>query len=349
MTNGLLLMSHMNNVRFYDMEDGVKTGFYTLYELEQAFVNAGKSKKAAVLAHTMCRTSLFDAYKFSDGICEVKDEFKQYVTNDIHANVRSKTISRGALYNGMNPDNDMPQAKNTTVGTYILSMRGWLTQAAQHLLSGGTDNVIRNRRKETVYKTRYGVTKKKEKWISDDISNQDKARRMSWNYETSTPHDQIFVGIYRSFCTFGRILRKEACKGLTKVSKSEGVKKYANEETAKFSYVEKYAWRDAIIYFAFLSAMLLAWPLLNERAKQVPPPTEKEEVFENFISNEYYWLMMSNIGFRIIESSITSVDPSSAMDVVTTITTLKSAFDEQFGLVNAAMDLFGFSGHTLDE
>jgi hypothetical protein len=41
-----------------------------------------------------------------------------------------------------------------------LSMRGWLTQAYQHLMSGGTDNIAINRDKIEDTTTRYGITKK---------------------------------------------------------------------------------------------------------------------------------------------------------------------------------------------
>jgi hypothetical protein len=42
--------------------------------------------------------------------------------------VRTKTVQRGALYNGMNPDNDIPLYKRSIYGAAIGAMRGWLTQ-----------------------------------------------------------------------------------------------------------------------------------------------------------------------------------------------------------------------------
>jgi hypothetical protein len=83
---------------------------------------------------------LWDAYDFKNGQAFVKPEYEAYVTQRVKTNVATKTKKRGALYNGMNPDNDTPRYKQSIVGNFIGAMRGWLTQAIQHLLAGGTDN-----------------------------------------------------------------------------------------------------------------------------------------------------------------------------------------------------------------
>jgi hypothetical protein len=50
----------------------------------------------------------------------------------------------------------------------------------------------------------------------------------------------------------------------------------AKAADAKFSYVERYAWRDAIIYMGVLGLCMIAWPMLNEQAAAVPPPEDRE-------------------------------------------------------------------------
>lgn len=126
----------------------------------------------------------------------------------------------------------------------------------------------------------------------------------------------------------------------------------------KFSYVEKYAWKDAIVYLAVLSIMLATWPLVNDMAGDVPPPDKNDPKFledpyhyikDLYIPNEYWKLQLADIYFRTIESSISSVDPTTAMDFITSATVLYSAFNEQADLINAGIDLIGFSDHPLDE
>lgn len=172
---------------------------------------------------------------------------------------------------------------------------------------------------------------------------------MSWNYETGTPNDQIYIGMARAFNTFNKKLWRYATLN------------FARAKEAKFSYVEKYAWRDAIIYLGILALCMVAWPMLNEQAAQVPPPKDREEAGpisvqdvprwfnEQYIGDQYWKMQASDIAFRVIEAQITSIDPSSAMDVVNSITTLNSGVNEHIGLIKAAGDVLGVSGHSTDE
>jgi hypothetical protein len=63
-----------------------------------------------------CGTSLYGAYSFKHGLAKIKPEYEQYVTDRIKKNVRGITLLRGALINGVNPDNDNPKYKNTMWG-----------------------------------------------------------------------------------------------------------------------------------------------------------------------------------------------------------------------------------------
>jgi hypothetical protein len=72
MANALLLRAFYNNVRFYD-GDVVEKGFYSSYELRQAFINAGHTKHEAKMAHMMANTTLWGAY---DNNMEVKPEYE---------------------------------------------------------------------------------------------------------------------------------------------------------------------------------------------------------------------------------------------------------------------------------
>jgi hypothetical protein len=154
MANALLLRSFYNNIRLYD-GGIVPTGFYSAYELKQAFVNAGHTKKEAYLAHMWSTTTLWGAY---DSNMQLKPEFSQefddkgnknpnficHVNQKTKTRIRTKTLQRAALYNGMNPDNDLPTYKTKLIGAFVGAMRGWLTQAIEHLFAGGSDNIVRN-------------------------------------------------------------------------------------------------------------------------------------------------------------------------------------------------------------
>jgi hypothetical protein len=70
-------------------------------------------------------------------------EYEPYVTQRVKTNIATKTKKRGALYNGMNPDNDVPRWKRDVIGRLAGALRGWIVQQIQHLISGGTDNVVK--------------------------------------------------------------------------------------------------------------------------------------------------------------------------------------------------------------
>jgi hypothetical protein len=61
MANALLLRAFYNNIRFYD-GDVIPKGFYSSYELQQAFLNAGHTKHEAKIAHMMTNQTLWGAY-----------------------------------------------------------------------------------------------------------------------------------------------------------------------------------------------------------------------------------------------------------------------------------------------
>ena len=345
MANALLLRSYYNNIRFYD-GGIVPTGFYSAYELKQAFVNAGHTKKEAYFAHMWSTRTLWGAY---DSNMQVKPEYEQYVTQKIKTRIRTKTLQRAALYNGMNPDNDLPTYKTKLIGAFVGAMRGWLTQAIEHLFAGGSDNIVRNVHKVYDLQIKRSKTFKYHHTKSDKLTDEQRSRRMSWNYETGTPNDQIYIGIARAFNTFSKKLWRYATLN------------FAKAKEAKFSYVEKYAWRDAIIYLGILALCMVAWPMLNEQAAQVPPPKDREEAGpmsvqdvprwfnEQYIGDQYWKMQASDIAFRVIEAQITSIDPTSAMDVVNSITTLNSGVNEHIGLLKATGDVLGVSGHSTDE
>lgn len=101
----------------------------------------------------------------------------------------------------MNPDNDVPRWKQDLIGSVIGALRSWLVQSTQHLIAGGTDNIVREIKTEKTpnvvgIKTKIDKDHKRQR-----VTPEQKARAFSWDYETGTPQDQIWVGIFRSFKT----------------------------------------------------------------------------------------------------------------------------------------------------
>lgn len=233
MANSLLMMAQYHNIRFYEGlqdENGnniVEPGFYSKYDLQQAFMRAGRSKHEATSVYNnysriasttiepymrkdgstgarkvLGRITLWDAYEFAPyvkddngniiklhGQVRIKPDYEKYVTQKLKTRVATKTKKRGGLYNGMNPDNDIPRWKRDVIGRLAGALRGWIIQQLQHLISGGTDNIARDFYTELKYETTPTGTRAVPKYKKKKLTDEQKARRMAWDYETGTPQD----------------------------------------------------------------------------------------------------------------------------------------------------------------
>lgn len=381
MANSLLMVAFYHNNRFFegDASLGIPAGFYTKYELQQAFIKAGKSASDAsacriftkglggyetykydkdgnkVKVRIPGRLTLWDAYEFEPyaqdengnwykaiGQCRVRPEFEPYVNQTIKTRIATKVKKRGALYNGMNPDNDIPKWKQTIIGSFVGALRSWLFQAYQHMFAGGTDNIVVNYENlSDVTQTKYGSVKNRRR-IKIKRTNAERTRRFSYDYETGTPQDQIIIGLIRSVATMFKKIQHVVAPG--------------KHESAKFSYVEKYAMFDSIVYLAMLACLATAWPLVYSWSSDVPEPKNREEagpasmlnpvdyydfIKNQYIPNQYYKLAASDILFRIVEAKVSNIDPTQAFDLITSFTTLYSGLKNQMGLsdfIYMAMD-----------
>ena len=351
MANALLMMSFYHNCHLYE-GDEIPKGFYTKYEMEQAFLNAGKTKADGRKAfhnysNIGSRITLWDAYSFKDGQAFIKPQYEQFVTQRVKTNIATKTKKRGALYNGMNPDNDVPRWKRDVIGRLAGALRGWIIQQVQHLVAGGTDSIARTFTTQDIIETNSSGTRKKTRMVKDKLTDEQRSRRMAWDYETSAPQDQILVGLWRSFKTIYR----EANQFLLH-----------KPRTAKLSEVEKYAWKDTLIFLGMLSLMMVGWTFIHDDAREVVKPTTREEagpasmfnpidyytyIRDFYIPNQYWKLAVDDIYFRTVEAKISNINPQQVLDIVNALTALKSGLDDQLGIIGLTSDII--NGENTDE
>lgn len=350
MANALLMTAFYHNVRFYEGlkdeygNDVIEAGFYGKYDLQQAFLRAGRTKEEANAVHRNIgnlgnRITLWDAYYFSKGEAILKPQYEPYVTQKIKTRLATKTKKRGALYNGMNPDNDVPRWKRDVIGRLVGALRGWIVQQFQHLVAGGTDSVARDFYTETKYETTSSGTRSIPKLKKQKLTDEQRSRMQAWDYETGTTQDQILIGLWRSFKT----LYRESQQLLL-----------SKPKTAKLSEVEKYAWKDTIIFLSMLALMMVGWTYIHDDARTVQPPKTRAEagpatwwnpidyydyINRVYIPNQYWKLAVDDIYFRTVEAKISNVNPQQVLDIVSSLTALKSGLDDQLGIFGIASDL----------
>ena len=198
--NSILLRSNLSGIRFYN-GNKIPKGFYTKWEMQQAFVQAGYSIYQGTLAHMCCTKTLWGAIKYKHGYTWISDDYSQYVSEKIMSDVRTRTLQRGGLYNGMNPDNDIPRYKQSVLWAIPLAMRAWLLQQWQHLFLGLDDTSVREFYEKNE-ESRKGLFKKRRtRRYMKKRTDEQRANRLTWNFETGVPQDEIGNGLSRSFVT----------------------------------------------------------------------------------------------------------------------------------------------------
>lgn len=317
-SNATLLRAFMNNYRFYD-GDTIPKGFYTKYEMQQLFLKAGKSKFKANLAHMSCGTTLYGAYKFNNGLAEIKPEYEQYITERIKKNIRGITLLRGALINGVNPDNDNPKYKNTMWGQFIGSMRAWMLQRSQELYAGRDDVSVREVEEKNKENVVNGRIKNIKTYEIKNRTVEQQNKRMSWNYSIGMPEPELLKALGRSL---GVMLR-----GITNMF-SSGVKR-------KFSQVEKFAIRQTLIEIGMILSMIYTYDSINNWCKDVSPINpQKETIYtpEEVIQSKLYKEWFRNSYIRTVNSAIEQWDVNTVGEIVNSATVLSSGIKSWYSI-----------------
>ena len=317
-SNATLLRAFMNNYRFYD-GDTIPKGFYTKYEMQQLFLKAGKSKFKANLAHMSCGTTLYGAYKFNNGLAEIKPEYEQYITERIKKNIRGITLLRGALINGVNPDNDNPKYKNTMWGQFIGSMRAWMLQRSQELYAGRDDVSVREVEEKNKENVINGRIKNIKTYEIKNRTVEQQNKRMSWNYSIGMPEPELLKALGRSL---GVMLR-----GITNMF-SSGVKR-------KFSQVEKFAIRQTLIEIGMVLSMIYTYDSINNWCEDVSPINpQKETIYtpEEVIQSKLYKEWFRNSYIRTVNSAIEQWDVNTVGEIVNSATVLSSGIKSWYSI-----------------
>ena len=82
-SNSIFLKAFCNQIRFYN-GNKVPKGFYSSYQLQIAFANAGYSAKEAKKAHRWLKTNIWNAYGYDgNGNLSIKPQYQEYVTQKL--------------------------------------------------------------------------------------------------------------------------------------------------------------------------------------------------------------------------------------------------------------------------
>ncbi len=330
--NAVLLASNYHHVRFFKGNGSIPAGFYTKRELQTKFREAGLSWKKGGMSRMWSRgRTLWDAYKFSDGNIQVRDEYAKYVTDRVTTQISTNTQHRAALTNGMAPDNDRPDYMNTLWGKFFLSLRNYIPQVLQHNLVSGHSFIKKQANKVQDTKRGFG-----EKWeiTGDEVQNHNEQGGFNW--ETGEMQDEIIRGLARSIKTMCLKLKSLFIRG-------------ANSGY-KFSSVEKYAWKEILASISVMIGLMLGTVQVKNWAVNTAKVTVGSQWNPvDWYNNGIYSLVILNWCNRTVESLMTRIDPTQMYELVSTATTLATGATNYLRPVSIVTDALGIGNHEPTE
>ena len=144
LSNNILTPTVYRNYRLIDslQKYGIQPGFYSWVELKNVARQLGVSKSIIRKAYRIdaMNKTLYNAYNFSrsDKSLSIKDWAKQYVTDRLITNVRSRLNTMAANINGLGNSDIPAQYEKNMYIKYVFGMRKWLINAYHDTL-GGSD------------------------------------------------------------------------------------------------------------------------------------------------------------------------------------------------------------------
>lgn len=294
--------------------DKIKQGYYTLPQMINACRDAGISAGEAKAMYAACMYTLWDAYDYSNGQVTINPKFEQYIDDKAKVGIRSKLFQRAGLYNGMNPDNDLTRAKQNKILSFIIMMRNWLIQHVEHLFIGGNDvNFDFDVEYDTV-EVKGGKTKLKHKRKKRELTEEDRQKRQSYNWETGEAQDEIANGVVRAMLA--------GCRAINNIL-------HGRQNTAKLSSVEKYAVKNTFVWMLMTAVMFCMTIGLRSWADDVPPSVGMQLNPKEFVAKKLYKLLILNLHMRAFTNVWDKVDIMNISDIVNNISTSFAGFNEQ--------------------
>lgn len=301
LTSNIILHAILHNCKFYD-GGIVPTGFYRLYDLKVAFTNAGYNGTRAVYEWSKLGTSLWGAYKFNikTGNLTLKDQYKPYVNNKLKSIIKGMAKERISNDNGTTPENGKPRYTQTILGSFAGTMRGFMVNNIMEGFAGRDDVSVREFDENGKIKPR---------------TAEQKQRRMSWNYATGLPEPETAKALFRSIQML--------------MSNIYNIIRRNSNNVRKLSKVEAFAIKTAFIQIAMLLALIGGYKYVDDWCKDVDYGRRQREEpdFKNFFKRKLYKEWIRNGYIRTTNSALEQMDPTSMMDVVNSLTTLKTAVD----------------------
>lgn len=321
MNNSIVMLSFYHHTRFFDDASyaGIKPGFYTRNQLIKAFTDAGYTKKQAKAAYSGLHTTLYDAYDWQPGdyLPTINKAFQPYINNKVTKNVKKKIAQRTAYYNGVMPATEVSKARQNLYTAIMFMMRNFIVGNIYERMQNANDYIVKELDEN-------GAPVKKPKTTEEAQSYG------YYNYETG----EIERGHYTSIANLSRRYITNWVYGLRSLLSHDPAKKQEfadkRDKLKGITQLEIEGVKAVSADIAICAAITLASVFLKMKADR----------------DKSWWVQyLYLISLRLAEARGTTLDPTTVMDFIGSITTMQSVWDDFGTGFTYILDAMGLTGH----
>lgn len=324
MNNSVVMMSFYHHTRFFDASQfpqfyGINTGFYTRNQLIKAFTDAGFTRKEAKGAYSQLHTTLWDAYDWKPGdyLPTVNAAFKPFLTNKVAKSVKKKVIHRCAYYNGVMPATEVSKARQNLYTAIMFMMRNFIVGNVYERLQNANDYLVKELDSN-------GAP------IKNARTTEEAQSYGYYNYETG----EIERGHYTSIFNLTRRYLTNYIYGLRSLLAKDPTKK--SELKAKRDKLKGITQLE-IEGLKAVTADISICVLCTVAAMFLKAKADRDKSWWV----QYLYL----ISLRLAEARGTNLDPTTVADFVSSITTMKSVWEDFGNGFSYILDAIGITGH----
>lgn len=345
----LLQRATYEHKHFYDdsvYNLGIDSGYYTNHQFQRFFKDHGKTEKDGHYAWRNSGKTMWDAYKFENGVAVPKYGEDKYLESSA-SKISSEIQQRAALINGNNPKNDYNYYSSNVLYRLVFLMRNFMIRKAEHFFAGMTpENIVRTPVEQTDTEIRGSHVYGKRRTGFKKLTDEEKLRAGAINYSTGEFEPCIIPNLYRG--------AKQTVKNILNVLRSMPEAKWS-DVLHKYNPSEIKALREAAMFMLIQASLQLTYmPLHNYVVNNVLPnkPYSYEEAvpsIKNYIETKQFALDLDLMEFRLMESRLSGINPFSTIDLIQSATSANGALDDWRWAAGIIPDYLGWSNHTPDD
>ena len=331
----LNMYATLDNWKQYTDSTGVKT-FLPKNQFIKRYMNAEHVSYREALKKYREADSARWAFKLDkNGKIVIADDYKDFMTEDVINKIKGQVRSRSSIYNGIIDRNERTFAQTNVWLQFLITVRNFMVVGiAEHFKNQRDFQVLD-------FDVNGNPT---EEFISKEFSQKEsQAKRRQqyfkggYNFETQQIEDGIYSSIVSQIFRIGPYL-KYMIKALTKPRSIGSRYSKEHEQYMRDNQLNEqtlYGTQKLFLNIAAAFTLFMLSGYTNRTADDDP--------------DDYIKQVMNLITIRLFVERLTWLNPTTFLDIITSITPTTSDAKRKLRIFDLMMDLLGIGGHNLTD